>query len=176
MLLRWFSAALDVLERVAIVVSAVLLVLMGALMNTEVTGRYLFGRSTQISDEYAGYLFTAMTVLCFVPALRRGRFLNVEGLVARLPRSLRVPLDVVGALIGAGVSLVLAWASLRLALTSLDYGSVSLQPSQTPLAIPQAVVPLGLALLALAFVERAFLAIATGSVPVTAKEPLHGLD
>ncbi len=174
--LRWLSAALDVLERVAIMVSAVLLVLMGVLMNTEVAGRYLFGHSTQISDEYAGYLFTALTVLCFVPALRRGRFLSVEGLVERLPRSLRMPLDVLGALIGAAVSLVLAWASLRLALTSLDYGSVSLQPSQTPLAIPQAVVPLGFALLALAFVERALLAIVTGAPPVVAKDPLHGLD
>lgn len=174
--LRLLSAALDRVERVAIGVSAVLLVLMGVLMNTEVAGRYLLGLSTQIADEYAGYLFTAVTVLCFVPALRRGRFLAVDGVVRRLPARLRLVFAVLAALIGAVVSLVLGWASLRLALTSLDYGSVSLQPSQTPLAIPQAVVPLGFALLALAFLERALVAVAAGRAPESAKDPLHGLD
>jgi TRAP-type C4-dicarboxylate transport system permease small subunit len=175
-MLRLFSVALDGVGRVAIAVSAVLLVLMGVLMNTEVGGRYLFGRSTQIADEYAGYLFTALTVLCFVPAVRRGRFLRVDGLLNRTSGRLRALLEIVEAVVGAGVSLVLAWATLRLALTSLDYGSVSLQPSQTPLAIPQAVLPLGFALLALAFVERGLVAVTTGRAPPAAKDPMHGLD
>ena len=175
-MLRLLSAALDVVERLAIGVSALLLVLMGVLMNTEVGGRYLLGRSTQIADEYAGYLFTAATVLCFVPAVRRGRFLRVDGLLQRTSGALRGSLEILEAVVGAIVSLVLAWATLRLALTSLDYGSVSLQPSQTPLAIPQAVVPFGFALLALAFVERGLVAVTAGRAPVIAKDPMHGLD
>jgi TRAP-type C4-dicarboxylate transport system permease small subunit len=175
-MLGLFSAALDAVERVVIGISAVLLVLMAVLMNTEVFGRYLFGHSTQISDEYAGYLFTAVTVLCFVPAVRRGRFLRVDGLLQRTSGPVRALLELLEAVIGAAVSLVLAWATLRLALTSFDYGSVSLQPSQTPLAIPQAVLPLGFTLLALAFVERGLVCVVTGGAAPAAKDPLHGLD
>jgi TRAP-type C4-dicarboxylate transport system permease small subunit len=108
--------------------------------------------------------------------VRRGRFLRVDGLLQRTSGPVRALLEILEAVIGAAVSLVLAWATLRLALTSFDYGSVSLQPSQTPLAIPQAVLPLGFTLLALAFVERGLVCVITGGAAPAAKDPLHGLD
>ena len=112
------SSLLDRLERVAIAAAIVSVLLMGLLMNVEVFGRTLFGRSTQISDEFAGYFFTAATLLCLVPALRHGRFLRVEAVINRVPPAIQTILKVIGGVIGAGMSAVLAWTTFELAWTS----------------------------------------------------------
>ncbi len=153
-----FSSILDRLERAAIALAIVILLAMALLMNVEVFSRYLFGRSTQIADEFAGYFFTAVTLLCFVPALRHGRFLRVGALVERVPASVRAVLNFLAAVIGALMSVVLAWTTFQLAAASWNYGTVSLQAVQVPLVIPQAILPFGFALLALAFLEQAVLA------------------
>ena len=173
-----FSSILDRLERVCIGAAIIFLLMMGLLMNVEVFGRTLFGRSTQISDEFAGYFFTAMTLLCFVPTLRHGRFLRVEALIERLPMTTQAGFALIAAVIGAAMSLVLTYTTFQLAWTSWNYGTVSLQAIQVPLVIPQAVLPLGFGLLSLAFVEQAILAIINRRRAET-KPPLdilHGLD
>ena len=172
------SSLFDRLERVAIAAAIVFIVLMGLLMNVEVFGRTLFGRSTQISDEFAGYFFTAATLLCLVPTLRHGRFLRVEAVVNRLPVPLQVVLKFISSIIGAVMSAVLTYTTFGLAYTSWSYGTVSLQALQVPQAIPQAILPIGFFLLTLAFLEQAALAILRrGDVdahPDT--ELLQGLD
>jgi TRAP-type C4-dicarboxylate transport system permease small subunit len=176
--MRLLSLALDRLERIAIWLANLLLVLMAALMNVEIISRYVFGRSTQIADEYAGYFFTAVTLLCFVPAMRRGRFIRVMFVVDRFPRALRLAMDAVASLIGAAVSAVFAWTTFQLAWGSFVIGSTALQAIQTPLFIPQSVMPLGFALLTLAFLERG-LAASLGHEPARVADPLeitHGLD
>lgn len=173
-----FSSILDRLERACIGAAIIFLLMMGLLMNVEVFGRTLFGRSTQISDEFAGYFFTAMTLLCFVPTLRHGRFLRVEALIERLPLSTKAAFALVAAAIGAAMSVVLTYTTFQLAWTSWAYGTVSLQAIQVPLVIPQAILPLGFGLLALAFIEQAILAV-TKRRSAAAKPPLdivHGLD
>lgn len=172
------SSILDRIERVVIAVAIIMLLAMALLMNVEVFGRYLFARSTQIADEFAGYFFTAVTLLCFVPALRHGRFLRVEALVERVPRPLRAALNLLAATIGALMSAVLAWTTFQLAHSSWSYGTVSLQAIQVPLVIPQAILPLGFGLLALAFVEQAVLAIRNRgrNEPKQTPELPQGLD
>ena len=62
----------------------------------------------------------------------------------------------IAAVIGLAVSAVLCWATGKLAWTSFQFDSRSIEMSQTPLAWPQALMPLGFALLALAFAEAAW--------------------
>jgi TRAP-type C4-dicarboxylate transport system permease small subunit len=173
-----FSLILDRLERAAIAAAIVILLMMALLMNVEVFSRYLFGRSTQIADEFAGYFFTAVTLLCFVPALRHGRFLRVEALVERVPAPVQAVLNLIAAFIGALMSMVLAWTTFQLAFASWNYGTVSLQAIQVPLVIPQAILPLGFGLLALAFIEQGVLAIVNRGAKAPKREPelLQGLD
>ncbi len=171
--MRILSQLFDRIEKLAIAVATLMLLLMGALMNVEIVSRYVFGRSTQIADEYSGYFFTALTVLCFVPALRRGRFLRVSALVDRLPRPAQSAADAFAALLGACLSGIFTWSSFHLAWNSWNFGSTSLQAIQTPLFIPQSLVPVGFALLTLAFIERALAAIMTRPRP---RRDSHALD
>jgi TRAP-type C4-dicarboxylate transport system permease small subunit len=151
--LRIIGAVFDRLGTALVGTSAVLLALMGVLMNVEIVSRYVFKTSTQIADEYSGYLFTWMTLFCFLAALRSGRLLRVEAAVNKMPRGLRRALEVVGAAVGAVSSLVLAYATWEVAAASLEFGSRSLQTSETPLFYPQVAMPVCLGLLALGFIE-----------------------
>ncbi len=147
--------------------AALMLFTMALLINTEVLGRYIFGFSTLISDEYSGYLFTGMTLLCLLHALRSGRILHVEAVVHRLSRKAQDLLLLPTSLVGLFVSAVLTKATFALLSMNWMFNSVSLQPSQTPLWIPQAVMPLGFALLGLGYLERFLTAILhlTGHLP-----------
>lgn len=144
----------DRLALLLVGLAAALLVAMALLINVEVLGRYFFSFSTLISDEYSGYFFTWITMLCLLYALRSGRMLSVETLVQRLSPRPRQVLEVLGAGIGVFVCAVMAdatWGTLSL---SWLFDSRSIQPSQTPLWIPQAVMPAGFALLGLGYLEN----------------------
>jgi TRAP-type C4-dicarboxylate transport system permease small subunit len=153
MLLRIASLVFDRLGAILVGASAVLLALMAVLMNVEIFSRYLFKTSTQIADEYSGYLFTWMTLFCFLAALRSGRLLRVEAALNRMPRGLQRALEATGAAVGAAASLVLALATWDVAAASLEFGTRSLQTSDTPLFYPQVAMPICLGLLTLGFIE-----------------------
>lgn len=159
---------IDRLGGVFLALSAILLLLMLVLLGTEIVGRAAFGRSTQIADEYAGYLFTWMTICCFLHAQRNDRFLRVETVRVRLAPRSRALADGVAALLAALLTAILAYATWTTFVASVSFASVSIQPSQTPLAVPQAVMPFGLGLLTLAFVHGGITSLlqAAGRLPI----------
>lgn len=174
-LTRFVLAMRRVLDPVAeglVGLAAFALLAMALLINTEVLGRYIFGFSTLISDEYSGYLFTGMTMLCLLHGLRSGRILRVEALAYRLPPKGQDLLLLPTTLIGLFVSVVLTKATFTLLSMNWMFNSVSLQPSQTPLWIPQALMPLGFALLGLGYLERFLTALLrlSGHMPRDAEE------
>jgi TRAP-type C4-dicarboxylate transport system permease small subunit len=142
------------LERATIFVSALLVVLMAVLMNVETLLRYVFGASTRISEEYSGYLFCAATMIGFYPALMQGRFLRITALLSLLPSRVRAIWEVVIALVSAAFCLIVAFECWNLFQTSRAFGSISQEYSATPLMYPQAILPLGFALLAAGMIVR----------------------
>lgn len=170
------SRTLDVVQWLGLVIGVAMIVAMAVLMNVEIAGRTVLGISTQISDEFAGYFFTAATLLCFLPALREGRFLRVEGLMNLAPPRIRATAEALAAVLGAGTCIVLASATWDLTAASLSYGTRSLQASQTPLAIPQAVMPIGFGLLAIGFLEWGLVRAAMLWRGRTVTETHHALD
>ncbi len=149
------GAFLDRLGDVLIVASAALLLLMVVLMGVEIATRALLHRSTQIADEYSGYLFTWMTMAGFFYAQRTDRFLRVDALRQRLSPALRRTADGLTSLLAAALVAVLLYATWSTFRTSLAFDSRSIQPSQTLLWVPQVVMPVGLALLTVAFLHSA---------------------
>ncbi len=134
--------------------SGALLVALLALINVEVVARYVFARSTMIADEFGGYLFAWIVLLGAIQALRGDRYLSMTALVDRVGPHGRAALAIVGAATGLAVSLVLLHATLDLALTSYRFGTRSIQPSGIGLFWVQLPLPVGYALLVLAFVEE----------------------
>jgi TRAP-type mannitol/chloroaromatic compound transport system permease small subunit len=140
---RWTGLACDA--------AGFLLVAMVILINVEIVTRGLFNLSTLLADEYSGYLFVWLTLIGFGHALQTGAFLRVESLIERLPARPRAWADVLSALVGLVVAAVCTYATATLVLASLRYGTLSIQPSATPLWLPQIVMPLSFAVLVLLY-------------------------
>lgn len=136
-------------------VSSFMLFAMVILMGLEIASRTIFKVSTQISDEYSGYLFTWMSMCGFVYAQRSDRFLRVDSVRAHLSPRVRAAADALAALLGACLVAVLVYATWATFQTSFAFDSRSIQPSQTLLWIPQLIMPVGLGVLFLGFMLSA---------------------
>jgi len=164
---------LDRLGDVFVAVSAAMLLLMMVLLGVEIVDRALFKSSTQIADEYSGYLFTWMTMCCFLYAQRSDRFLRVDSLRTRLSPRGRALADGIAALLAAALTGILVYATWSTFRASVQFSAVSIQPSQTLLAIPQSIMPIGLALLTVAFLHSAITLLlqALGRLPFVTAAP-----
>lgn len=131
-----------------------LLVALLVLINVEVVARYGFGRSTLIADEYGGYLFVWITMLGALHLLRSDKYLMMTWAVDKLGPAARNRIAIGSAMIGLVVSLVSLHAAIGLVQISWRFGSLSIQPSATPLVWPQLVLPLGYGVLVLAYAEE----------------------
>ena len=151
----WLSLGrgLDRLGNYFLLAAAAMLMLMLVLLGVEIVDRAVFKSSTQIADEYSGYLFTWATMLCFLYAQRNGRFLRVESLRNRLSPKGQAFADSLADFLAAVLCAVLVYATWATLRGSIQFGSVSVQPSQTPLAYPQFMMPAGLGILGLSFVH-----------------------
>ena len=134
--------------------AGLLLVALLILINVEVAARYLFGGSTLVADEYGGYLMAWMTMLGAVHLLRADRQLSMTWLVDRLSPRAQNMVGICAAVIGLGISAVLLYSTSLLVAGSARFGTISIQPSKTPLVWPQLILPIGYALLCLAYAEE----------------------
>lgn len=141
-------------ERLLIALSSILIVMIVVLMNAEVVMRYAFSASTKISEEYAGYMFATATVLAFLPALMRGRFLRISAVLSMMPLRWRAVFELLVGVVSAGFCAVLSMQLWSLFRTSVEFGSISEAYSATPLKYPQAILAPALALLAIAMLAR----------------------
>ncbi|TMH65224.1 MAG: TRAP transporter small permease subunit [Betaproteobacteria bacterium] len=95
------------------------------------------------------------------------QFLRVESLVARLGRRARAASELLAALVGLTVALVCVYATGTLLLAAWRFGTVSIQPSATPLWIPQLALPLAFAWLCVLYVHQIVVTLVRGpAVPV----------
>lgn len=141
---------------------------MMVLMGVEIGTRTIFHFSTQISEEYSGYLFAWMTLACFLYAQRNDRYLRIDALRTRLPLRFRKALDGVAALLAALLTAILLYSTWEGFYASWLFGTTSIQYSQTPLYLPQLIMPLGFGILFLAFLHTGvgLLLQASGCLPM----------
>lgn len=166
---------LDQLGQGAIWMAAYLLLAMVALMCTEIGTRLFLKMSIQISEEYSGYLFTWVTMGGFLYAQRSDRLLRVDALRNVLPVRVRAAIDGLASLAGAALSLILLDATADTFYSSVLFGTTSMQYSETPLYLPQVIMPVGFVLLTIAFLHTAAMqlraACGRGPLPIYLQLP-----
>lgn len=168
-----FTAAMDRVARILMAAAALLLLAMVVLINVEVSGRYLFGFSTLISDEYSGYLFCWIVMFGLLHVSRSGRLLRVDAILRRTPPATRRGLEIANAVLGAVMCGILTYAVWRTFWLSWLFQTASAYVSETRLYLVQFVMPLGFGLLTAAFVElavRKMLRIGAASADATGED------
>ncbi|MCS6931314.1 MAG: TRAP transporter small permease [Acetobacteraceae bacterium] len=128
--------------------------LLALLLIAEVLLTSFFATSQPWVIEYAIFLQAAVLFAGSGWALRQGAHIRVSVLLAALPARPRRLLDMAATALALGILAFAAWALLQQWLRSLDLGSRSFYPMQTPLWIPQGVLTLGVWFLVLALAAR----------------------
>ncbi len=132
---RWTGFACDA--------AGLMLVALILLIVAEIVVRTISGKSTLIADEYSGYLFVWITMIGFAQALQSGTFLRVDNLISLLGQKGKTVADLFSAMVGVIVAIVCVYSTVTLLLASYRFGTLSIQPSATPLWLPQIILPVG---------------------------------
>jgi C4-dicarboxylate transporter, DctQ subunit len=149
--------------------AAVLLLSSLALVSYSVLMRYFMGRPIPWVDELVGYLLVGLVMLAAADALRRGEHIAVDLLTGRLgPRGKRRALAFGHfACLVAGIALLIGgWqtAAFTKMLGILSTGYLAM-----PMHLPQMMIPIGGALLALAALSG-LMRMAIGEPPTSDAE------
>ena len=114
-----------------------LIVCSAFLVTIEVFLRKFFNISIGGADELSGYAFGVATSLGLAYALHERAHIRVDALYLVLPKSLQVLTNIFGITLLIGFAGIISWMAWGLVNDTLQYGSRSITPMRTPLAIPQ---------------------------------------
>ena len=148
------NEVLSGVSKIGMIIAGGCLVCTVLLINVEVIGRYIFNYSTLICDEYSGYFFSVMTMVGLVYSLHRGHFLRVTFLTNQFSPRFQNFLYMLAAFLGFVFSAILTYQVARVPYMSylLDTKSIG---SDTSIFLPQLIMPIGMAVLTLEFLNQA---------------------
>jgi TRAP-type C4-dicarboxylate transport system permease small subunit len=113
-----------------------------------VIGRYFFSAPIAWAEEVMLFMMVGVVFLGAVAVSREGRHIRMDVVVNLLPSLPRRILEAMSALIEIAVAVTITVLGTPLVVQLYEFDQRS-QAAQLPLAIPQALVPLGFALIAL---------------------------
>jgi len=130
-------------------VSGLFMLLIVALITVEIFARTLFDTSTLIGDEYSAYFFVVVVMMGLSFSMKEGAHIRISLLRGKLPEPALKVLDLAvlaGAIVLTGFAL---YHAVLMTYDVWDLGMTADSISETPLYIPQLVIPVGLLLLIL---------------------------
>ena len=139
------------------VLSGILLAASVTLNFANVIGRYFFSASIPWAEEAMLFLMVGCVFLGNGIVAWSGRQIRMDVVVSRMPPKVRAALDLLSELVYIATAIaivVFAWPVIR-DLAAFDQRS---QAADFPLAIPQAMVPIGLSIAALLVAIRLLVA------------------
>ena len=139
-------------------VAATLILIGAVILNfANIVGRYFLNAPIEWAEEVMLFLMVGIVFLGAVPVAAEGRHIKMDILVNLLPRGGRRAFEILGGLIEVVVALIIVWIGLPVILQLHAFDQRS-EAANMPLFLPQAFVPLGLFLLAIASAARLFAA------------------
>lgn len=135
-------------------VVAVAIAAAALLVSVAVFLRYGLGYSVSAFDEITRYLMICIAFVGASRLLHQDGHVSVVVLLALLPARARRVVEAIAALAGALFCLGLVWLGAQMLAQSLAIDLRSMSALRAPMWVPQAMVPLGAALMALRFLQR----------------------
>ncbi len=135
-------------------ISGIMMALALIIVVSEIVVRTIFSKTLYISDEYSGYLMAMLTFMGLAYTLRERGHIRVMVLTHSLKRQTRIIYDMVCMLIGFLFCVGLTWYTFVFFWDSVVNKTLSMQITETYLAIPQAFLPVGSFLFLLQFLSE----------------------
>jgi len=135
------------------ILGALSLFAMIGLITVDVIGRKL-GHSTGVAFEITGYLLLIAVFLGMAYTMKLGRHIEITLVTSRLSQRVRRRLRVATSVVGLAFIGWLFWFTLQNVIFSYTFKSVTRTALRTPMWLSESLVPIGLALLALAIIVQ----------------------
>jgi TRAP-type C4-dicarboxylate transport system permease small subunit len=148
---RLLDIVIDAFALAATLILAALVVCVGL----EVVMRYFLGQPTRWVNEFSEYALLWLAFLAGPWVLREEAHVKVEMLTDALSSEWRHKFHVTTSLVGAAICALFCWVSTAYVLEVFGTGEFLFKSVQLPKWAVMAVMPPGLALLALQFLRRA---------------------
>ena len=129
------------------------LLLAVALNFANVVGRYFFSAPIEWAEELMLFMQVGVVFLAAVAVSREGRHIRMDVAVNLLPARARRIAEIFSQVVEITVAAAVTILAIPLVKQLAEFDQRS-QAAQLPLAIPQALVPLGFALIAIAVAVR----------------------
>ena len=152
--MRTFSRILDWLIKASAVAACLILAFMTVAISAEVVLRSFFSATLEFTDEYSGYMVLAVCALGVAYCRERNALLTVDFLVKRLSPAARAKVDVVDGVAALLFCLLILYYVTTYWLTTIERKLTAATMQQTPLWIPQVLLPFGFFLLCLVIARK----------------------
>ena len=129
------------------------LLLAVALNFANVVGRYFFNAPIEWAEEVMLFMQVGVVFLAAVAVSREGRHIRMDVAVNLLPAGARRCAEMLSQVVEIAVATAITILAIPLVKQLAEFDQRS-QAAQLPLAIPQALVPLGFVLIAIAVAVR----------------------
>ncbi|UCF92516.1 MAG: TRAP transporter small permease [Desulfobacterales bacterium] len=113
------------------------------LISYDVFSRYLLNSPVLFSDEISGYMLVFIGFIGAASALKDGRHISVDILVARLKPKAQVRLQVITSILSLAVLVIFCWHSWVMVYRSFERNVRVPSILLTPLWIPQMLISIG---------------------------------
>ncbi len=147
---------MDRLARFGTIFGGFLIFAAAVIVTLELILRNFFNVSMGGADEISSYLFAVAVAWALPHVMLSDGNVRIEALVNTIPLVVRAWILRLGTLVLVFFLGVLAWRAVEMALASLETSARAVTPLQTPLAIPQSLWALGLAVATLAGLLQVF--------------------
>ena len=166
------QAVIDVTARRMVQINGFALLFVALLVAVDVVSRKVFDLTLAGSDEISGYVLAISSAWAYAYCLLQRGHIRIDLVYARFSLRFRCLFDVIGLLALLIFVSVFSSKALGVLLESMEHGSVSNTPLQTPLWIPQVFWVAGLLFFTVTLIvlcTRSILALVRGDLGTVAK-------
>jgi TRAP-type C4-dicarboxylate transport system permease small subunit len=151
-----FHPAPSTLEKLCMGICEIAIIAMGAIVILEIVTRNLFGFSFEMSEELGGYIIVGITFMSLPVCQVYRSYHHVQFIQTRLSPRMQAASHLLFDLLSLLFCVVLLWQLTR--FVAATYRSEDIAPTllATPLWIPQAVMPIGMAAATVSLLRSTF--------------------
>lgn len=142
------------LARLIGALGATTLVVMTVMVIVDIVMRTLFQRSLGFVEQITGYLVVLVTLFGVAITFREGAMFRVSFLYDHFPVAVQRALGVLYMLAAAAFCALMLWYTSLLVSSSFTRGKIAATELETPLYVPQLVLPAGFLVLLVFIVDR----------------------
>jgi TRAP-type C4-dicarboxylate transport system permease small subunit len=149
-LIKWIDKASDI----GAYLSGLFMILIVLLILVEIFLRTFFKTSTLIADEYSAYFFVVVVMLGIPYTLRENGHIRISLVTSRLPEKIRKFFEILAILIALFLCIFICYHAILMVYDAYSLEMTADSIAETPIYIPQLVIPIGFILFALQFISE----------------------